>query len=500
MNFDRRMAIIMGGVLFTAFIFLIIQIIPGNEPVTSSSATSEETTITMEKKVKEPDLAGTGWYPGDREDLKSMLDSFLSNARKEDINIRALICAHAGYMASGQTAAFSYKQLEGTTFKKAIILAPSHSHPIHGGVVSDYTHFDTPLGELKVSPLNEEMLRNSLIAQDNAPFSQENSIEVQLPYLKKVMPDIEIVPIIIGQMSKEEIRQLAEFLSGYLNQDTVLLTSTDLSHYHPYDEAVSLDRESIDAILALDFNKVARGEMCGLFPVLITVEIAKLKNWKTRLLHYENSGDVFGDRSRVVGYLALAFYTDRESREESPGPLNKSEQHYLLNLARETVEEYVRDRKTLQPGTDNPRMKEKKGTFVTLEKKGQLRGCIGHIRAVQELYLDVRDNAINAAVNDPRFPAVRPDELDEIEIEVSVLTTPEPTTVDEIQPGKDGIILELGASGATYLPQVWEQIPDKREFLTSLCRKAGLSGDCWRDPEVKLHRYRVQAFRESEFQ
>ena len=461
----------------------------------------------MKRSVKQSDFAGS-WYPGDRDELNRMLDSFLSNAGEEDLNVRALICAHAGYMASGQTAAYSYKQLKGTKFKTAIILAPSHSHPIQGGVISDYTHFATPFGELAVSPMK---LEHPLLSPDNSPFTGENSLEVQLPYLKKLLPDIEIVPIIVGQMDKNEIQQLARYLSSLLDNETVLLTSTDLSHYHPYDEAVAMDRESIDAILALDFDSAAKGEMCGVFPVLITIEIARLRGWKAKLLHYENSGDVFGDKGKVVGYLALAFHGEEAEAEESTGGqkespgteteesadiLSQEEQQYLLSLARDTIEEYVRNKKTLEPTTSNPRLKEKKSSFVTLEKNGQLRGCIGHIQAVQELYLDVRDNAINAAVHDPRFPQVTAEELDSIRIEVSVLTTPEPITADEIEPHKDGIILEYGASGATYLPQVWEQVPEKEEFLASLCRKANLPGDCWKEPEAKIKRYRVQAFKE----
>jgi len=467
----------------------------------------------MERNLKQPDFAGS-WYPSDRGELDRLLDSFLEKVEIADLNLQGLICAHAGYTASGRTAAHSYKQLEGSRFKRAIILAGSHHHPIRGGVISNYTHFGTPLGELAVSPIK---LEHPLLEQNDFPFSQENSLELQLPLLKKVMPNIEIIPIILGQLNKEEIQKLAKYLSTLLDNETVLLTSTDFSHFHPYDEAVELDRQNIKSILALD--SVAKDELCGAVPVLITIEIAKLKGWKTKLLHYENSGDVLGDKTKVVGYAAIAFHADwdaalQEQEEstgaepgESPGKqeeaadpnlLTPEEQQYLLKLARDTIEEYVRNKKTVQPETDNPRLKEKKSSFITLEKKGQLRGCIGHIQAVQELYLDVRDNAISAATKDPRFPPLTAEELDSIEIEVSVLTVPEEITADEIQPGKDGIILEAGMYGATYLPQVWEQIPDKEEFLASLCRKAGVPIDCWKKPEAKIKRYRVQAFKESE--
>ncbi|MBU4406807.1 MAG: AmmeMemoRadiSam system protein B [Candidatus Altiarchaeota archaeon] len=493
MNSGQLRAILLGGVLFIAFIFLIFRGIP------------EEST-TMERNLKEQDFAGS-WYPADREELNSMLDSYLEKADKEELNLQALICAHAGYMASGQTAAYSYKQLEGSRFKRAIILAGSHSHPIRGGVISNYTHFSTPFGELAVSPLK---LEHPLLEQNNFPFLKENALEMQLPLLKKVMPNIEIIPIILGQLNKDEVQELAKFISSLLDNETVLLTSTDFSHHHPYDEAVEMDKQSIKSILALDSESTAKGELCGAVPVLITIEVAKLRGWDTKLLHYENSGDVLGDMTKVVGYAAIAFHADwdaalqaqestgeagesssgqKESpgtqgetveaaQEDSPDLLTPEEQQYLLSLARDTIEEYVRNNKTLEPSTDNPRLKEKRSAFVTLEKDGQLRGCIGHIQAVQELYLDVRDNAISAAVHDTRFPAVTAEELESIKIEVSVLTTPESITADEIQPGTDGIILEAGTYSATYLPQVWEQIPEKEDFLTSLCKKAGVPVDC----------------------
>jgi len=508
MNSDQLTAIIIGGVLLAAFIMLISQKTPEEVP----KMAAEETTTTMEKRVRESVIAGS-WYPGDKEVLREMLDGFLSRAKREELGIRALISPHAGYAYSGRAAGFSYKQLESEKFKKVIILAPSHQYPLQRASIADYTHYRTPLGEVKISSIAKEMIdKSKLISSIEAAHSEEHSLEIQLPFLQRVLPDFELIPIVLGRMSRDEIEELAEFLSGYVDEDTLLVASTDLSHFHPYDQANAMDKECIDSIISLDFEKATKCEMCGHYPVLVTMHLAKSKNWKTRLLKYENSGDVTGDRSSVVGYAAIAFYSEKAmpdggEAEENSELLNEEEQKYLLKLARDTLEGYVRNRKTLEPETENPKLKDKKGAFVTLEKRGQLRGCIGHIRPVQELYLDVRDNAINAAMHDPRFPKVRPEELEYIEIEVSVLTTPELIEADspeeyleKIQSGTDGIILEQGMSGATYLPQVWEKIPDREEFLHSLCNKAGLSGDCWKKSGARIYRYRVQAFKESGFQ
>jgi AmmeMemoRadiSam system protein A len=182
------------------------------------------------------------------------------------------------------------------------------------------------------------------------------------------------------------------------------------------------------------------------------------------------------------------------------------EKKYLLKLARDSIKAFMTDGKILAPKTDNKKLKEDAGVFVTLEEYGQLRGCIGYIGAVQPLYLAVRDNAINAAFEDPRFPAVTVDELDNIEIEISVLTKPElidakspEEYLEKIRPGVDGLILEYKGRSATYLPQVWEQLPQKEEFLSSLCNKAGLPSSAWKEKGAKIFKYVVEAFKESEF-
>lgn len=188
------------------------------------------------------------------------------------------------------------------------------------------------------------------------------------------------------------------------------------------------------------------------------------------------------------------------------GRFTDEEKKYLLALAREAIKVYLEEGNIIKPKTDNIKLKEEAGVFVTLEEYGQLRGCIGYIGAVQPLYLAVRDNAINAAFNDPRFPPLEKHELDNIEIEISVLTRPEKIDamspqeyLEKIRSGIDGIIIEYMGHSATYLPQVWEQLPDKEEFLGSLCNKAGLPSSAWKEKEAKIFRYGVEAFKESEF-
>ncbi len=495
-----------------------------------------------EKHVRKSVIAGS-WYPGSKEELSKMLDGFFGNTEKEDLgDIKALIAPHAGYIYSGQVAAFSFKQIEGKDYSKIIILAPTHHHAFNGASVPNYTYYETPLGEVKISPLAKELMKESkLISSIPAAHSKEHSAEIELPFLQKALKNFEIVPIIIGSMSREEMDELSDLIIRHLDEKTLIVASTDLSHYHPYDDAIAMDTSCVNSIIALDIGKAERCEMCGYFPVLITMRIAKKLNWSTRLLKYANSGDVTGDRSGVVGYTAIVFHTtfrkvdvtdfqsdtlktrglvchqnevvgsndptDRLIKENPHNELNEEQKKYLLKLARDTIELYVKEGKKLEPETNDPELRKNRGVFVTLEKNGQLRGCIGHIQPIQPLYLNVRDNAINAAVHDPRFRPVKIDELAKIDIEVSVLTTPElikanspEEYLEKIQPGIDGIIIDYKGSGATYLPQVWEMIPDKGEFLSHLCEKAFLPGDCWKEKEIKIYRYRVVAFKESEFE
>jgi AmmeMemoRadiSam system protein A len=231
------------------------------------------------------------------------------------------------------------------------------------------------------------------------------------------------------------------------------------------------------------------------------MHLAKLKGWKAELLDARNSGDVTGDKDRVVGYSAVAFY------EPSPEILAASERKALLELARRVLGRVAADASAPPielAAKDLPaRFLEKKACFVTLTKEGELRGCIGHLEPQEALYLAVMDNTRNAAVQDPRFSPVRPDEVARIKIEISVLTEPQPLAFSspddllaKLQPHIDGVVLRLGSRRATFLPQVWAQLPDKAEFLNHLCQKAGCEASAWRGKDTGVSIYHVECFEE----
>ncbi len=462
----------------------------------------------IEEKIRPTYVAGQ-FYPASKEELKNTIESFLKNIQKEkfdkEIEIKALIAPHAGYIFSGQIAALGYKQLE-NNFNKIFILADNHnSNAFYFGVSipTNFTHFQTPLGKIKISNLTNSFLRNKLFK--NIPQAHETHIiEVHLPFLQKVLSnDFEIIPMVLSGLDKNQRKELADLIIQNLDSNTLIIISSDLSHFHPYDKAVKLDKICLKAITEMDFEKAEQCEICGPGSILTLMEIAKQKKWKTKLLGHKNSGDVIGDKNGVVGYGSIVFYQEKKS--DTLKALDKNEQKILLDLARKSIELQVKENKIFEPNlnliSQYSKLLGKKGTFVTLYKNKKLRGCIGNILPQEELYLSVQNNAINAAINDPRFTPVAQEELNEIDIEISVLEILQlikannwQEYLNQLIPLKDGVIIKLGLNQATYLPQVWEQIPEKEIFLNSLCQKAGLDYECWKDPKIEIYKYQVQMF------
>ncbi|MBN1276237.1 MAG: AmmeMemoRadiSam system protein A [Deltaproteobacteria bacterium] len=189
---------------------------------------------------------------------------------------------------------------------------------------------------------------------------------------------------------------------------------------------------------------------------------------------------------------------------EGKKDLSEEQGKYLLSVARKTIEQELFGRKAQEQPDDLPSVfRERRGTFATLTIDGSLRGCIGHIIPQESLIDGIRVNAINAAFRDPRFPAMSKKDWERVKIEISILTDPEPLSYSDandllakLRPGIDGVILGKGFHQATFLPQVWEQLPGKEDFLTHLCLKAGLKGDAWMNGDIEVSTYQVQAFEE----
>jgi AmmeMemoRadiSam system protein A len=474
--------------------------------------------------VREPAVAGL-FYPKDPVQLSLMIDRLLAAAPTEPVgDLKAIVCPHAGYEFSGPTAAYAYKNLIGRHFDTVIILGPSHYALFDGASVPAVDAYRTPLGLVPISPkaralakispcLSEPCCRverpawwpqSSKPAPDpgkDTPDTWEHSVEVEVPFLQKVLTNFSILPVVFGNVDPA---QVAQAVATQLDDKTLLVVSSDLSHYHPYDDAEVLDGRCVKAMCNLDIAAMETQEACGKLPILALLHLAQEKGWKAQLLDYRNSGDTSGDKSHgVVGYSAIAFYAPAPENYAAP------ERKLLLNLARRTLTCVVTnpDLSGFEVNARGmpPQLSETKACFVTLTENGELRGCIGHISPQEPLYQAVVDNARNAATRDPRFLPVQPGETGKIKIEISVLTEPKPLPftspedlLAKLQPGKDGVVLKLDGRGATYLPQVWEQLPDKVEFLNHLSEKAGCAPGDWRKPGTSVLIYHVEAFKESE--
>ena len=466
--------------------------------------------------VRRPVRAGS-FYPADASELTRMIDRLTQNAQKTRVRIprdkalKALIMPHAGYIYSGWTAAHASRVLKRNQFSKVVLIGPDHKIGIRNGAICDAAAYQTPLGKIDLHADTARLRRQPALFQ-SLPLSMdsEHSLEVLLPFLQTYLGEFKLVPIVVG---RADVAPFAEALSALLDDNTLLVVSSDLSHFLDYSDAVSMDRETVSGIISLDpamlVNKANRA--CGLAPLLILMEIANRNHWQPVLLHYSNSGDTAGSRSRVVGYTTIAFFGDQlmEKQLDPNAGFTEEQGQVLVKLARHTIMEKLgRSIPDSEPDMNarfrqDEKFKSHCGTFVTLKIKGQLRGCIGNLSSTETVWDGVKGNAINAAFHDPRFSAMTAKEFDQIKIEVSILTEPRPLEyrngkdlIQKLRVNVDGVIIRKGYASATFLPQVWEQLPRPEEFLSHLCMKAGLPSDAWKDPELEVLTYQVQYFEE----
>jgi MEMO1 family protein len=475
--------------------------------------------------IREPILAGS-WYPEDKDLLRRTVESYLSDdsvrASRGAESPIALIVPHAGYRFSGPTAGRGYATVRGRTYERVILIGPSHRVSFDGVALPPSGSWRTPLGDVA---LDEEAIA-SLAARTGfarlpEAHEKEHCLEIQLPFLQVALePGFRLVPLVIGRMDAEGCKNVADGLSPLLGASTLLVVSSDFTHYGPNYDYVpfredvgarikELDERAAASIQTLsptafeEFCARTQDTICGREPIRILLTMLQGRDARAATLGYARSGDLMGDFTNSVSYLAIAFLpsgdggggedaTDRETRGvdptlESPRMLDSAEKAFLLKLARGTIAAKLRG--TKPPSSEVPSefskdspLREVRGVFVTLNEDGNLRGCIGSIFGEEPLAEGVARQAINSAFHDPRFSELRPEELDSIEIEISVLTPP--TVVagyESVVVGRHGVLLEKNGHRAVFLPQVApEQGWDRDTMLRHLCRKAGLGPEDWR--------------------
>ncbi len=469
----------------------------------------------MKEGVRKSILAGT-WYPGNPDVLRRDVENFLAKASvKPEGQIVGLIAPHAGYVYSGGVAAHAYKLIRGEVFDSVIVVAPSHRAHFRGASVYDRGAYETPLG---LVPVDEDLAREIMARSDNISYipgghAQEHSIEIQLPFLQVSLGSFKFVPIVMGDQGRRSCEELAGAIVESVGRKRVLLVgSSDLSHFHDYDRAKKMDSRVLKHLEAMDVDGLFRdledgsSEACGGGPMAVVMMAAgKLGADRARLLKYANSGDVTGDRSGVVGYAAAVFFRsgmeDTKKSNKTDGMdrgLTEEEQSRLLTLARESIEDRLQGKKTPEDEGDSAALKEKRGVFVSLHKKGRLRGCIGCIEGRKPLLKAVREMAQSAAFEDPRFSPLHREEMKDLDIEISVLTPlKEIKDIHEIEVGTHGIYLAKGFFSGLLLPQVATQYGwDRVTFLEETCRKAGLPSQAWKDKNTRICIFTADIFGE----
>ncbi len=448
--------------------------------------------------IRPPAVAGM-FYPGDVAGLKDELATCLAGLPVSAAEpaarglLKALIVPHAGYIYSGGTAGHAYALLAPLAgrIRRVVLLGPCHRVAVRGLAAPTVQAFATPLGSIALDRAAIDALADlpQVVASDVA-HAQEHSLEVQLPFLQTVLGKFDLVPLAVGDASAADVAAVLECLWG--GPETLIVISSDLSHFHTYGEAQRIDQATAEHILALD-QLTSFEQACGALPINGLLAVARRRGLGIERLALCNSGDTAGDKSRVVGYASFALY-EPEAAAVDPGPA-------LLVRARNAIAAQLKQPLLAEPA--HPALALPGATFVTLTQGGQLRGCIGSLEAHRPLDQDVRANAVAAAFRDPRFPPLTLAELARTRVEVSLLTAPVPISFSDeadalrqLRPHVDGIILIAGQRRSTFLPQVWEQLPEPRQFLAHLKQKAGLPADWWSD-EVRLQRYEVQKWKEA---
>lgn len=452
--------------------------------------------------IRPPSVAGA-FYPAAVETLRDEVAACLAAPPAPTFPpqrtgmLKALIVPHAGYVYSGRTAGRAYALLTplAERIHRVVLLGPCHRVSVRGLAAPTVKAFATPLGSIALDRSTIDALADlpQLVASD-AAHAQEHSLEVQLPFLQAVLGGFELVPLAVGQATAAEVAQVLERVWG--GPETLIVISSDLSHFHTYQEARAIDAATAEQILALD-QLTSFDQACGALPINGLLAVARRRGLTIERVAQCNSGDTAGDKARVVGYASFALH-EPEAPAADLGPA-------LLVRARNAIAANLRQ--PVSPEADHPALSGPGATFVTLTQAGALRGCIGSLQAHRSLDQDVRANAVAAAFRDPRFAPLTVEELPRTRVEVSLLTEPqgmsfssEADALRQLRPGIDGVIFSVDAGGklgrSTFLPQVWEQLPEPRQFMAHLKQKAGLAADFW-SPDVQLQRYEVRKWKET---
>lgn len=447
------------------------------------------------------------FYPENPRELEASVRGYLAEAKPADASIpKAIIAPHAGYVYSGAVAATAYARLIPARghIERVVLLGPCHRVPVRGLALSGARAFATPLGDV---PIDREacgrLAELPQVQVFDASHAQEHSLEVHLPFLQIALGSFALVPLAVGDASETEVAEVLERAWG--GPETLIVVSSDLSHYLAYDDARALDATTCAAIEHLDGAAIGRDQACGRVPVRGLLALARKKKLSVATVDLRNSGDTAGPRDQVVGYGSWLFFENAGSKPghgknaalEGARAMLRGHGAALLGIAANSIAHGLAHDRPVTVDLDSvpEPLRGPGAAFVTLKREGRLRGCIGSPEAHRPLAADVAENAYRAAFKDPRFPRLGPKERDGLDLSVSVLTQPEPMRfrdqgdlLAQIRPGEDGLIIADGRARALFLPSVWEQLPAAENFLAQLKLKAGLAADHW-SAAFRAHRF-----------
>ncbi|MDH3315294.1 MAG: AmmeMemoRadiSam system protein B [Gammaproteobacteria bacterium] len=448
-------------------------------------------------RVKPAAVAGM-FYPADAGSLRAQVSAFLDAARPVKTSPpKAVIAPHAGYRYSGPVAGTAYAPLRALagTVKRVVLLGPAHRVGFRGISVSTAEAFNTPLGAV---PVDADGLRTArsfpFVAEHDAAFAEEHSLEVHLPFLTETLGDFRLIPLLVGDVEPTDVGKIIDALWG--GPETLIVISSDLSHYHDYETARERDAATSKAIESLDYSAIGYGDACGRNAVNGLLYLARERRLAAETVDLRNSGDTAGGRDRVVGYGAYLFHETDATR------LSFGDRRVLLGTAASSIRHGIeRGRpKPVNPDEFSDLLREHRASFVTLKLEQALRGCIGSLVASRSLLEDVSYNAHAAAFSDKRFKPVTSEEAARLVISISVLSVPEALSVSseidliqKLRPGVDGLVIEEGKRRGTFLPAVWESLPEPADFIRQLKKKAGLEPAYWSD-RIRIKRYSVESF------
>ena len=456
-----------------------------------------------------PDALAGRWYAAGATALARAVDGYMAPAGRPlpSGQVMALVTPHAGHAYSGQVAgaAWGLAGQINPAPRVVVLVGPSHHFPLEKPSVWPQGSYACPLGPLPVDPKLaarvDKALGGHFVRQAHLA---EHCLEVQVPFIRRALPQASLVPVLIGRLTPDQAQRLGRALAkAVAGQPVLLVASTDLSHFHSQARARELDARVAALVSACDPQGLMAGaaqgklEACGLGALALVLHAAReLGATRGLVLDQATSARATGDTTRVVGYLAAALLgPDPAQGSSTESGLDSAQCQRLRRLAQAAVIAAVRHRDPPPAPEDDPALNRPLGVFVTLKSQGRLRGCLGYLTGTTPLARAVVRMAQAAALQDPRFHPVRAEELPDLELEISVLSPLKPVDPGQVQVGRDGLLIEGGGRQGVLLPQVpLEQGWNREQYLTGLCRKAGMVPDCWRQPRVRLYRFSAQVF------